>query len=140
MSGSQKVLKAVSILLIVYAVIMVLFGAFLCFGASVPGVAGQAIDVNGSALDAASLSVVLGVSSIISGVLYLIIGLLGLRGAKNPRKVGPFFVLSIVGVVLGVVSAILGIMQGSFPLSQFIGLLVVIVCAVLAYNIKKQNA
>ncbi|WP_139651924.1 hypothetical protein [Raoultibacter phocaeensis] len=140
MSGSQKALKVVSILLIVYAVIMIAAGAFLCFGASIPGVAGQAIDVGGTALDAASLSMVFGVSSIIGGVLYLIIGLLGMRGAKDPRKIGPFFVLSIIGVVLGVVSAVMGIVQGTFPLSQFIGLLVVIVCAVLAYNIKKQRA
>ena len=140
MSGSQKALKVVSILLVVYAIITLLLGAFLCFGASIPGVAGQAIDVSGSAIDAATLSVTMGVGFVISGVIYLIIGLLGNRGAKNPSKIGPFFVLSIIGVVLAVISAVLGVMQGSFPLSQLIGLLVVILCAVLAFNIKKQQA
>lgn len=140
MSGSQKALKVVSILMIVYAVLMILLGAFLCFGASIPGVAGQTIDVDGSLLDAATVSVVLGAGSIVSGIVYLIIGLFGKRGAKNPQKIGPFFALSVVGVVLSIASAVLGIVQGSFPLSQFVGLLFVILCAVLAFNIKKQRA
>lgn len=140
MSGSQKALKVVSIIVIIYAILMILLGAFLCFGASLPGIAGQAIDVDGSALDAAAVSVILGVGSLVSGVVYLIIGLLGKRGAKNPQKIGPFFVLSVIGVILSIASAVLGIMQGSFPLSQFVGLLIVILCAVLAFNIKKQQA
>lgn len=139
MSGSQKALKVVSIIMIIYAIIVVLLGAFLCFGASIPGVAGQAIDVNGSTIDAAALSVAMGAGFVISGVFYLIIGFLGHRGAKNPAKIGPFFVLSVIGVVLAVVGSVMAVMQGSFPLSQLIGLLVVILCAVLAFNIKKQR-
>lgn len=139
MSGPQKALNVVAVLLIAYAVIVIVAGVALCFGASVPGVAGQSIEVDGSMIDAAALSTVLGATLIVSGVMYLIIGLLGRRGAKNPRKIGAFFVLAVIGVILGVVSAVMGILQGSLPLSQFVGLLVIIVCAALAYTIKQQR-
>ena len=101
MSGSQKALKVVSILLIIYAVVMTAFGIFLVAGGSF--LAGETIDVNGTAEAANVMAAALGGGTIVGGIVDLVIGLLGLRGAKNPRKVGPFFVLCIIGLVLGLV-------------------------------------
>lgn len=136
MSGSQRVLKIISILLIVWAVILIAFGAFLAFGSGFA--TGYVVDSQGAAVDAATMSIALGVGTIIGGVVNLVIALLGLRGAKNPRKIGAFFVLSIIGVVLGLISLGMGIAQGTFQWSSLVSLALVVVCAVLAYNIKKQ--
>lgn len=136
MSGSQRVLKIISILLIVWAVILIAFGAFLTFGSGFA--TGYVVDSQGASVDAATMSIALGVGTIIGGVVNLIIALLGLRGAKNPRKIGAFFVLCIIGVVLGLIGLGMGIAQGTFQWSSLISLALVIVCTVLAYSIKKQ--
>ena len=87
MSGSQKALKVVSVLLIIYAVAMAAFGVFMVAGGSF--LVGETVDVDGTAQAANVMAAALGAGTIAGGVIDLIIGLLGLRGAKNPRKVGP---------------------------------------------------
>ena len=53
MSGSQKALKVVSIILIVYALIAAAFGVFMAVGASL--LDGQTVDVSGTTIEALSL-------------------------------------------------------------------------------------
>lgn len=57
------------------------------------GYAGTAGDQEYYALGA-GLLFILAVISIISGVIDLIIGILGVRGANNPDKIGPFVVFA----------------------------------------------
>ena len=59
------------------------------------GYAGAAADQETYALGA-GLMFVLVVISIISGVVDLIIGNLGVRGANNPDKIGPFSLLQLL--------------------------------------------
>lgn len=136
MSGSQRVLKIICILLVVWAIILIAFGAFLAFGSGFA--TGTIVDAQGATVDAATMSIALGIGTIVGGVVNLIIALLGLRGAKNPRKIGVFFVLCIIGAVLGLISLGMSIAQGSFQWSSLVSLALIIVCAVLANSIKKQ--
>ena len=136
MSGSQRALKIICILLIAWAVILIAFGAFLTFGSGFA--TGNIVDSQGATVDAAAMSIALGIGTVVGGVVNLIIALLGLRGAKNPRKIGAFFVLCIIGVVLGLISLGMSIAQGSFQWSSIVSLALVIVCTVLASSIKKQ--
>ena len=131
MSGSQKALKVVSLLLIIYAVVMTAFGIFLVAGGSF--LAGETIDVNGTAEAANVMAAALG-----GGTIDLVIGLLGLRGAKNPRKVGPFFVLCIIGLVLGLVGLGMSLAQGTFDLWSLVSVVIVAVCLYLSAQVKKQ--
>lgn len=136
MSGSQKALKVVSVLLIIYAVAMAAFGIFMVAGGSF--LVGETVDVDGTAQAANVMAAALGAGTIAGGVIDLIIGLLGLRGAKNPRKVGPFFVLCIIGLVLGLVSLGMSIAQGSFNLWSLVSLVIIAVCLYLSAQVKKQ--
>ena len=136
MSGSQKALKVVSVLLIIYAVVMTAFGSFLVAGGSF--LAGETIDVNGTAEAANVMAAALGGGTIVGGIVDLVIGLLGLRGAKNPRKVGPFFVLCIIGLVLGLVGLGMSLAQGTFDLWSLVSVVIVAVCLYLSAQVKKQ--
>ena len=136
MSGSQKALKVVSLLLIVYAVVMTAFGIFRVAGGSF--LAGETIDVNGTAEAANVMAAALGGGTIVGGIVDLVIGLLGLRGAKNPRKVGPFFVLCIIGLVLGLVGLGMSLAQGTFDLWSLVSVVIVAVCLYLSAQVKKQ--
>lgn len=64
--------------------------------------------------------------------------MLGLRGAKNPRKVGPFFVLCIIGLVLGLVGLGMSLAQGTFDLWSLVSVVIVAVCLYLSAQVKKQ--
>lgn len=139
MSGSQKALKIISIVLIVYAALMLLLGALMAAGSQVPGMSGTTIDMgDGTAMDASMAAVALGVGTVIGGVVYLVIALLGLRGAKNPAKIGAFFVLCVIGLVLGVIGVGMSIVQGSLQWQSLVGLALIAVCTFLAAKIKKQ--
>lgn len=138
MSGSQKTLKIISIILIIWAIITILLGAFMAAGSAVPGMSAESIDVEGTTMDMATAALAMGIGIIINGVINLIIGLLGIRGAKNPAKIGAFFVLCIIGLVLGLIGLGMSVAQGTFQWSSLVGLVLIVVCTVLANNIKKQ--
>lgn len=138
MSGSQKALKIISIILIVWAILTIAGGAFFCVGGALPGASDQTVSVEGQSLNLATTAMVMGIAMAIGGVIDLIIGILGMRGAKNPAKIGVFFVLCIIGAVLSLIGLGMTIAQGTFNWSSLISLVVIIVCLVLSYNIKKQ--
>ena len=137
MSGSQKALKVISILLLVWGILMLLLGVFLAAGSQVPGMSAESMDVNGI-MNMSTAALAFGIGTIVGGVINLIIGLLGLRGAKNPRKAGAFFVLCIIGLVLSLISLGMGIAQGTFQWQSLIGILIIAVCTYLANAVKKQ--
>ncbi len=91
-SGSQKALRVISIVLVVFAVISIVLGlAFLALIAAGLGTdAVNAMDPNDPDLVAGiAVGLVLGVVLVGSGVVDLVVGALGLRGARDPRKVPP---------------------------------------------------
>lgn len=138
MSGSQKALKVISIVLIIWAIITILIGAFLAAGSAMPGMSDQSIDVSGTALSASSAALALGVGTVVGGVINFIIGFLGLRGAKNPKKIGAFLVLCIIGLVLGIVGIVLNVMNGAFQWTDLVSVVIVAVCTILAFSVRKQ--
>lgn len=139
MSGSQKALKVISIIMIVMAVIGVGFGALMMGGSQADSLTGS-FEVNGSAIDLRSGVLAVGFVIAISAVVNLIIGICGLIGASNPQKIGPFLVLSIVGVVWYGFNFISGLVLGSGGSGYVLNLILVVVCLVLALNIRKLRA
>lgn len=138
MSGSQKALKVISIILIVWAIVVILLGGFMAAGSAVPGMSAQSIDVGGSTMDMATAALAFGIGTVVGGVVNLIIGLLGLRGAKNPHKIGLFFALCVIGLVLGIVGIVMNIMQGAFQWTSLVSLAIIAACTLLAAKIRKQ--
>ena len=77
------------------------------------------------------------------GAINLAIGIFGLRGANDPRKIGAFYALAIIGLAFAVLSALGTFFGGSADggdiASALFGLVLPLVCVLLAYNIKKEN-
>ena len=115
MNGYQKAIKWISIITIIFAVLSILMGMASC---GLGGLALGAASVDGSSAssDVAVGGVLMfsvGGVAIIGGIIDLIVGLLGLRGAKDPNKITPFFVLVIIGLIFGVLDVVLTLMSGT---------------------------
>ena len=88
------------------------------------------------------MGLVLGVVLVGSGVVDLVVGALGLRGARDPRKVKPFFVLCVIGLAIEVAGDVWLAAQGmlsSIGASGAVELLVIGACTWLAYDIMRQS-
>ena len=86
------------------------------------------------------MMIALTVILILSGVIDLIVGILGLRGAKDPKRIGTFFVIAVIGLILAVVNLTITVATGqtdpgslSAPIAQIV---VMLVCVILANNIR----
>ena len=140
MTGSQKVIKVISILVIIVAILSILLGLASCVG----GFAGVAASSGASESEQETLALgagllfFLGGGAIISGVIDLIVGMLGVRGANNPEKIMPFFVISIIAVVFGCFTT--GQMDATTIASAVVQLVLMVVCVVLANNVRKLRA
>lgn len=132
-------------MLVVFAVISIVLGlAFLALIAAGLGTdAVNAMDPNDPDLVAGiAVGLVLGVVLVGSGVVDLVVGALGLRGARDPRKVKPFFVLCVIGLAIEVAGDVWLAAQGmlsSIGASGAVELLVIGACTWLAYDIMRQS-
>ena len=151
MNSTQKTLRILCIITVIMAILCIIVGV-LSMGAG--GLIGIASTTNEGASELAAqgydsstgvaagvLVGALGVGIIISGIIDLIIGLLGMRGAKDPSKIGPFWVFCIIGIVLNALSVIGCFMQGADAtniVSNIISLALVVWCFFLANKIKTQ--
>lgn len=81
----NKVLKVLSVIILVFAVIYIIVGVLAIVGSSQVADVATAIDEE---LDAASITIfsqAAGIVAIVSGCLNLLVGCLGFRGANNRR-------------------------------------------------------
>ena len=134
-SGSQKALRVISI------VLGLAFLALIAAGLGTDAV--NAMDPNDPDLVAGiAVGLVLGVVLVGSGVVDLVVRALGLRGARDPRKVKPFFVLCVIGLAIEVAGDVWLAAQGmlsSIGASGAVELLVIGACTWLAYDIMRQS-
>lgn len=122
----QRGVKICSIVILVIGIIsciasifVVVAGPLVGFAATVPGVSIDVATDTGFSADQASqglallgvLLTVMGIVSLVSAVIDIVMGALGLRGAKDPSKIGPFWVLAIIGLVISSASAITSIVM-----------------------------
>ena len=169
-SGSQVALKVISIIQIVIAILGIILSLVLIASgplvgslandpevvSNVSGVVSESgVDMQISGQEGIFLFsgfvMILGVIALIGSVFDLIVGILGVRGANNPAKIGPFFVFAIIGLILAigqVIFSIVGLVSADAATSasasstiwssiiQF-GLMIVIVA--LANNIRHQR-
>ena len=146
MSGTQKALKVISIIVIVLSAITIALGILLfATGVSWRSSVSNPYDaVGGWGMIFGGLAIVFGAFLLIGGIFYLLFGILGLRGANNPSKIGPFFVISIIGLILaiiGVLGSVGLLFASSLGASSIVPygfpLVFMIVCVYLANDIRK---
>lgn len=119
MSKAQKYLKVLSILVIVVASLQVLVGAFIV---ALPFIAEveMTMELDGVLVDARSFVVIAGSMLILLSIIQYVIAALGLRGAKDPNKIGPVLVLSIIGLLFACLSMINQAFVGSVDSSALV--------------------
>lgn len=148
MSGSQVALKIISILVIILAIISVISGvvAFAYVASNDPTTTEVATTVKNVSFTYGEGAAAIGIFGIIGGIVDFIVGCLGLRGAKDPSKIGPFWVIALIGLVFEVVELILSLIsmaQGNIPVDSLgfalVSPCIVAVCFFLANNIKKEG-
>lgn len=141
MSGARKALKVISIIMIVMAVLNAAAGLMAVFGASF--VVGQEFaSIDDIRVDVGAALQAVGVMAVVSGVVSVLVGILGVRGANNPAKIGPFKVLACIGLVLCVAQFLMYFATDQMAAYGFGGafsliLQIVIVC--LAFKVSAEK-
>lgn len=143
MTGSQKAIKIISIILIVVGIVALIAGLItFAGGMALVGAGAEASSIDQQFyVSSAGLFFVLGAGALISGVIDLLIGIFGLRGAKDPRKIGPFFVFSIIGLVLSILNLVISLTSGVSDLttigSNIVSVALLIGCVVLVNKVRQ---
>lgn len=126
MSGSQKFVFVISILNIIAAFSIIVFGftaGLLSFGSAQ---AGPILFIAGLCL------VALGIFECISGII-------GIRAARDPRRSGLFYILSLISMIFAILNMITSIAANGFHLSSIIGVVLPVLMYISARNIRDQG-
>lgn len=141
MSGARKALKIMSILTIVMAIIQIITAGLIVFGSSFM-VGMQEAELDGTTVDVGVALMGVGIMALVSSVVSLIVGILGVRGANDPTKIGPYKIIAIIGLVLCILQAAMFLFTGqiaSYGISGVLSLVFVAVLVFLAFKIEKDG-
>ena len=140
---SQKALKVISIIMIVFAALTLLLGIGGIVTGGALGILGAGSGDAGSAALVGGVAAVAGFVILRGGAITRASGIFGLRGANDPRKIGAFYALAIIGLAFAVLSALGTFFGGSADggdiASALFGLVLPLVCVLFADNIKKET-
>ena len=141
MSGARKALKIMSILTIVMAIIQIITAGLIVFGSSFM-VGMQEAELDGTTVDVGVALMGVGIMALVSSVVSLTVGILGVRGANDPTKIGPYKIIAIIGLVLCILQAAMFLFTGqiaSYGISGVLSLVFVAVLVFLAFKIEKEG-
>ena len=110
-SGSQKVLKVISVIGIILGIISLIMALLLIVGGGLYAGSGEVVE-GMTAAEAGSMSMFGGLLMFLDGAVYLIEGILGLRAAKDNQKIMPVWYLATLGLALAVLSLVMGFFNG----------------------------
>ena len=110
MSGSRKAIKVLAIIAIVAGALLAAVGLLMIVGSGT--VSGKTIEYQGYSYLASTMSVGIGVAAILEAILYIFVGALGVRGANDPTKIGPFKIICYIDIAFNVIGAIAMIAAG----------------------------
>lgn len=126
MSGSQKFVFVISILNIIGAFGIIVFGftaGLVSFGS---GEAGPILFIAGLCL------VAMGIFECISGII-------GIRAARDPRRSGLFYILSLISMIFAILNTITSIAANGFQISSLFGLVLPVLMYISARKIREQG-
>lgn len=119
MQGS-KLLKVVSIIMIVFGGIYAVLGLLTTIGGS--AMLGAGADLEDEAAVIGVVAAAAGVIFILSGVLDIVVGVVGLKASKESGKHTAAFVLGILSVVFAAISLFQAIGSGGSVVGGIFGL------------------
>ncbi len=129
MSSNRKLLKVISFVQVIVAIIVGILGAISLAGA---GVAAEGVyNLFGIELDAVALATAMGVTFDVTAILSLICAFMGIRGANRPSSLGSHFLFCVLAVIAGFVSVAVSGNMGEFaaPTIVFVAIVVAIAAA-----------
>ena len=135
MSNSQKYIKIISIIDIVFGVLGLIVSAAGAAGGFV--LASGATGANVAATDAMGFGAAMVILAL-SCIFTIVVGILGLRAAKDASKIKPLFIVSVISLAIGVVSVVMSVTDGSFKASDLTGLVGSALMVFCANNVRKQ--
>lgn len=116
LADARTTLKVLGILNIVLGIFGVITGIGLFAGGHMLGAevftSANAGAEGAEAAAVTGLVLIMGIFVLVAGIVYLLEGICSLRAAGDPSKVGPAYILAILGVVASVITLVLNIMNG----------------------------
>ncbi|MCQ2752230.1 MAG: hypothetical protein MJ189_03950 [Coriobacteriales bacterium] len=138
-SNAQVALKVISIIIMISAILTLILGLLSIFGGALLTGTDQDSFYVALGMDASQALLIFGIIIVVAALVDLFVGIFGVRGANNPDKIGPFYVISIIGVILDVGALVYSIFTGGFQVMYLIEAIFVIVCMLLAGSVRKQR-
>lgn len=126
----QRRTRIMCLIMIVWAALEIAVGAGFVTLAQL-GILAPLIELSGH--------VAVGINTLINGLFNLIVGILGVRSARNPYKSAAFFWLVIINAVLMSWDFASAWSHGSVSLSAVVSLLLVLLLAACAWNVRGQT-
>ena len=144
-STSQKILKVISIISVVGAIIAIIGAVLMLAGGILFAQSGAEGVVEGMTAAEAGASVAFaGYFTLVEGLICLLEGVLGLRAAKDSRKIMPVWIIAVIGLAAGIISLVMTVFRGGVDASQYGSLIGSVASSALMFwlanNIRKQNA
>ena len=144
MSGSQKVIKFVSVLTIILAIITIVggialggLGGLAIGGAAADPTLDEDIAYGGVYFMAAAVILIVG------AIIDIIVGILGLRGAKDPNKIGAFRVFVVIGLIFAILDLVATFLLGTPDATTIAGdvirLVLIVILLICANNVAKMR-
>ena len=138
MSSNRKLLKIVSFVQVLVAIVVGVLGAISLAGA---GLATDEIyNVFGMQIDAVALATAMGVTFDVTAILSLICAVMGIHGANRPSALGSHFLIAVLTVVAGVVSVAVSGNMGEFttPAVVVVAIVVAVVAAAMDRRVRAE--
>lgn len=133
LSTWQVWLGRLCIVMIVWAVLELVFGAVFWAAGSVAG------DVRLAGVELRDIAAAVGATALVSAVFNLAIGLLGIRGAKNPYKITLFFWITLADAVLTAWAMAGNLSSGIVDVAGIVSGLFIIALAVCTWQVRGQT-
>lgn len=130
MSSQCKIVKGISVLVLLFGLASVITGAIMFF-------ATPSADLGIENVEAVAKAG--GILLIIVGAFGVLTGVLGIRGANNPQRMTPFIVCAALIAIVNIFEVIMALTGGQGPVwMNILYAIVAIVAIVFAVKAKKQ--
>lgn len=143
MSSERKLLKVICLLYVLDALACLAFGGIVLAGMGLIDPAAT-VDVGGTAFALQPWALGFGVWGIAAGIYYLVFAMAGIKGANNPRKIGPFRAMAVVALVVALVGLPLSVIFSDgavisvYGSGVLVSLLFSVACIALSGKVARQ--
>ena len=141
MDSSKSIRNVASIFGFIYGIPMMIIGILGLTGTSI---ASQVPEITSELADAApavaAVAVIASAACLISGLLTIVEGILTRRAAKDPAKVMPVWVLSLVLLVMHGIAVVQNAMAGTLGISTILSVVLTGIVFYAANFMKKEMA